>query len=154
MRILVAEKDHNGRNFLDRMLRLDGHEVIVAECGKQVKELLNEIRPDVVLMNVFRSLHAGKPPVGKISLGCSGEDGPVVFVNCVGECEQLGDFTAEANGAHDALFDRLPAMAKIGAMESIQHLCGALKRFKRLSQTNKNFDWHQAIRSIEAGAYA
>lgn len=154
MRILVAEKDQIGRSFLNRMLRLEGHEVIVAECGTQAMSLLKEIRPDLVLMNVFQSLHAGKPPVGKVSIGCASGDMPVVFVNCVGECEQLGKFMAEENGAYDALFDRLPAKVKIGAMERIQHLCSTVSRYKRLSEGNKDFNWHRAIQGIEVGTHA
>ena len=115
MRIIVAENDRNGRRFLDRMLRLEGHEVIVADCGKQLMRLLGEIRPDMVLMNVFHSLHGGNPPAGKISVGRADGDGPVVFVNCMGECEQLGQFVAEGNGACDTLFDRLPLKARIGS---------------------------------------
>lgn len=154
MRIIVAEKDQNGRSFLNRMLRLEGHEVIIADCGKQVVSLLKEIRPDMVLMNVFQSLHAGKPPVGKISVGCTEGDMPVVFVNCIGECEQLGKFVAEENDPYETLFDRLPAKVKISAMERIQHLCSTLSRYKRLSESNKSFNWHQAIQNIEMGAYA
>lgn len=154
MRIIVAEKDRNGRSFLDRMLRLEGHEVIVAECGKQVMNLLQDIRPDMVLMNVFQPLHAGQPSVGKISLGGGDGGTPVVFVNCAGERGQLGNFVAEESDAAPSLFDRLPAKVKIRAMERIQHLCSLLSRYKRLSESNKNFNWRQAIQSIEVGAYA
>lgn len=154
MRILVTEKDRNGRRFLDRMLRLDGHEVIVADCGGEVLGLLEETRPDLVLMNVFQSLHAGRPPVGKISLGCAGGGSPVVFVNCAGECAQLGHFVPDDSAACDSLFDRLPAEVKIGAMERIQQLCSALGRYKRWSERDGNFDWHRAVRLMEAGSHA
>jgi response regulator RpfG family c-di-GMP phosphodiesterase len=135
------------------MLRLDGHEVIIADGGKQAMNLVKEVRPDLVLMNVFRALHAGKPPVGKVSVQCGGGNAPVVVVNCMGECEQLGKFMAEGNDACDSLFDRLPAKVKIGAMEQIQHLCSTLSRYKRLSESNKNFDWHTAIQNV-AGSCA
>jgi len=151
VRILVAEKDRNGRSFLERMLRLDGHEVVIAAWGKPMASQVEELRPDLVLMNVFRSLHGGKPPVGKVSVQCGGGNMPTVFVNCIGECEQLGPFTAEEN---DALFDRLPAKVKIGAMERIQHLCSTLSRYKRQAESNRNFDWHQAIQSVGAASCA
>ncbi len=135
MRILVAEKDHNGRRLLNQMLRMDGHEVYVAEDGDDALSLLREIKPDVVLMDMFRSLHAESQPAGQISVHCREEISPVVFMTSGGACDVLGTFTAENDDG--AAFDRLPMKVKIGAMDHIQKLCGALSRCKRASAGGK-----------------
>src|SRR5512146_2532856 len=97
MRILVAEKDQNGRRLLDQMLRMDGHEVYVAEEGEHAMSLLQEVKPDVVLMNMFRSLHSERQPVGQISVHCQEEITPVVFMTSSGTCDVLGNFMAECD---------------------------------------------------------
>src|SRR5512135_3574496 len=105
MRIIVAEKDQNGRRLLDQMLRMDGHEVYVAEEGAHALSLLQEIRPDVVLMNMFRSLHAERQPLGQISVHCQEEVSPVVFMTSDGTCNALENFMAKG-GESEGAFDR------------------------------------------------
>src|SRR5512135_3205870 len=112
MRILVAEKDKNGRRLLDQMLRMDGHEVYVAEEGVHALSLLQEIKPDVVLMNMFRSLHSERQPVGQISVHCQEEISPVVFMTSNGTCDVLENFMAEGS-EQEGDFDRLPLKVKI-----------------------------------------
>ncbi len=54
MHILIAEINLNGRRMLDRILKMEGYEVSVAESGNHARNLLQEARPDIVLMNVFQ----------------------------------------------------------------------------------------------------
>ncbi|MGD9786952.1 MAG: PleD family two-component system response regulator [Sulfuricellaceae bacterium] len=133
MKILVAEKDHNGRRLLHQMLRMEGHEVLVADGGDEAVTLLRRFKPDVVLMNMFGSLHAEDRPAGQISLHCGEEVSPVILMTSSGACDMLADFMP-AGADPEAEFDRLPAQAKISAMEHIQRLCGALSRCKRVSE--------------------
>lgn len=136
MRILVAEKDQNGRRLLGQMLRMDGHEVYIAEEGEQALSLLQEVKPDVVLMNMFRSLHSESQPAGQISVHCQEEISPVVFMTSSGACDVLGAFMGVSDDSETA-FDRLPMKVKIGAMDHIQKLCGALNRCKRMTGGGK-----------------
>lgn len=144
MRILVAEKDQNGRRLLDQMLRMDGHEVYVAEEGTHALSLLQEIKPDVVLMNMFRSLHAERQPVGQISVHCQEEVSPVVFMTSSGSCDVLENFMADC-GQPETVFDRLPLKVKISAMDHIQKLCGALSRCKRASTRGMPSGWRDRL---------
>lgn len=132
MRILVAEKDRNGRRLLDQILKMEGHEVFTAEDGEHALNILLQFRPEVVLMNMFDSLHADGQPARHINLQGSGELPPVVFMTAGGAETLLSGFMSEKNEAHD-IFDRLPTHAKICAIEHIQHLCGALSRCQKLS---------------------
>jgi CheY-like chemotaxis protein len=136
MRILVAEKDQYGRRLLDQMLRMDGHDVYIAEEGEHALSLMREVKPDVVLMNMFLSLHSESQPAGQISVHCQEEVSPVVFMTSGGCCDVLGAFMA-ASDESEAVFDRLPLKVKISAMDHIQKLCGALSRCKRASSRSK-----------------
>ena len=136
MRILVAEKDRNGRRLLDQILKMEGHEVFTAEDGEHALNILLQFRPDVVLMNMFDSLHAGGQPPRQINLHGNGGMPPVVFMAGGGAESLISGFMGERNEAHD-IFDQLPAHAKISAIEHIQHLCSALSRCQKLSAQEK-----------------
>lgn len=132
MRILIAEKDSNGRRLLEQVMRLEGYEVFIAECGKQLKKLIRSIRPDVILMNVFYPLHAGGQPLDQIKVHCNGGHDPMLFVTCAGRCRERNIAPVPGETAN-ARFDALPSALKIRVVEKLQRLCAAVIRCKRWS---------------------
>lgn len=130
MRILIAEKDPVGRRLLEQMMRMEGYEIFLLDRNKQTKNLINEIKPDVVLMNVFNPLQSGAEPLEQIKIRCNGEADPVIYVTCLGQCNGL-DLMGEMTESTLSLFDRLPSTLKIHIVDNIQRLCIALKQLKR-----------------------
>lgn len=137
MRILVAEKDLNGRRLLDQILKMEGHEVFTAEDGEHALNILLQFKPDVVLMNMFDSLHTGGLPASQFNLHGHGDMAPVVFMAAGRAGSLLSGFEGEKDGAHD-VFDHLPAQSKISAIEYIQQLCGALSRCQKVSARERH----------------
>ncbi len=134
MYVLIAEKDSNGRSILNRMLEMEGYQVAVAESGNHAMDLLKEVDPDIVLMNVFQCIHSSNAmPTGKIIALSEDEARPVLLVTCGEGSENLSEFMT-AKGQHcEAAFDHLPTKVKSGIMDKIQQLCDALRQSNRVS---------------------
>lgn len=132
MRILIAEKDSNGRRLLEQVMRLEGYEVVIAERSKQLKNLIRSIRPDIILMNVFYPLRAGGDPLQQIKVRYNGGVDPKLLVTCSGPCGKQRTAPGSSEMAN-ARFDSLPSALKIRVVEKLQRLCAALIRCKRWS---------------------
>ncbi|MEN6585729.1 MAG: hypothetical protein ABFE02_06730 [Sulfuricella sp.] len=137
MRILVAEKDRNGRRLLDQILKMEGHEVFTADDGEHAMNIMMQFRPDMVLMNIFDSLQVAGLPARQTTSPDFGGMAPVVFMTPGGAGNFLSGFMGEENATNN-IFDQLPAHSKIGAIEYIQHLCGAMSRCHKLFVQEKN----------------
>lgn len=153
MRILIAEKDPVGRRLLEQMMRMEGYEVFVLDRDKQAKNLINEIRPDIILMNVFNPLQSGTEPLEQIRIRCNEGPDPVIYVTCIGRCDGL-DFTADMNDSTTSLFDRLPARLKMHIVDNIQRLCIALKQLKRWAGKGKSFCLEKTFSMDELESYS
>ena len=124
MRVLVAEKDPNGRRLLEQVLKLEGHEVLSADDGDHARDLLSTFAPDVVLMNMLSSLPAETAsPVDQ-----DRRKGSPVVVMALGCAENLLSNFMGKDDEPDITFDRLSSRTKIDVVEHIQHFCGALSR--------------------------
>lgn len=139
MRILVVEKDANGRRLLERMLRMEGHEVFSAESGEGVLARIGEVSPDVVLAGLFPALDAGSQPVGEINVCRCDEIAPVVFMTSAESRQELMEALA-GDGDTEATFESMSARERLGVLENIQQLCGTLGRYK----LNANMHGHDA----------
>lgn len=143
MHIIIAEKDSNGRNLLNKVLKMDGYEVFIAESGSHALDLLKETPANIVLMNVFQCLYS--PDVAqerKLTVRQFEASRPVLLVTCAGSDEALEDFTSQECG--DAAFDFLPPKVKSGIMDRIQQMCSALKQSSRLSnRVDEDFNWQR-----------
>jgi CheY-like chemotaxis protein len=51
-RILVADDNHDAGETLAMLLRLDGHEVHVANDGLQALEMFGRVQPDVAILDI------------------------------------------------------------------------------------------------------
>lgn len=145
MHILIAEKNLNGRRILNRMLKMEGYQVTIAESGSQALNLLKDTRPDIVLMNVFQCMYTSDAaPAGKISVRhCAGESMAVLLVTCSRGGENLAEFMSPNDQYCDAAFDLLPAKVKSDIMNKIQQLCAALRLCSRMSSPEAGFNWQR-----------
>ncbi|BCB27588.1 hypothetical protein SKTS_24740 [Sulfurimicrobium lacus] len=154
MRILIAEKDPNGRRLLEQMMRMEGYDVFVAQGCKQAKSLISEVNPDIILMNVFSPLQSGNEPLEQVKVYCNEGMESAIYVTCIGQCNELN--ADEASESSHSLFDHLPTRLKINIVERIQRLCIALKQLKRwlVSQTGFSLERTFALEELESYALA
>lgn len=145
MHILIAEKNIDGRRMLSRILKMEGYEVSVAESGSQAVNLLEEVRPSIVLMNVFQCMYSSDAkPAGKISVSHYFDAlTPVLLVACSRGGEKLAEFMSPNNQYCDVSFDLLPAKVKSDIMDRIQQMCGALKQSSRIPHPEGGFNWQR-----------
>lgn len=136
MRIVIAERDQIGRRLLAQLLRMEGHDVLLIEEGGNARGLMKQHRPDVVLMNMFTAPQGGGLGSGKLDMSEADLISPVVMVTSMGTCENLSSFIGMGESVEAAGFDRLPANAKIGAMDHVQRVCEVLSRGMRSSEKN------------------
>lgn len=147
MHILIAEKSLIGRRILSRLLKLEGHEVSIAESGSHALHLLKETRPEIVLLNVFQCMYSSdETQPGKISVSVSdsGDEAmPVVLVTSSRGGSNLAEFMSPNNQYCEAAFDLLPTKVKSGIMDRIQQMCSALKQSSRFSLPEERFNWQR-----------
>ena len=151
MHILIAEKNINGRRMLSRILKMEGYEVSIAESGSQALNLLKEVNPNIVLMNMFQCMHSPDgASAGKIRISHYPDaPTPVMLVTCSRGGESLADFMSHNNQYCDAAFDLLPAKVKSGIMNKIQQLCAALRLCNRISSPETGFNWQRFSRLMD-----
>lgn len=149
MRIVIAERDQIGRRLLAQLLRMEGHDVLLIEEGGDVKGLMKQHRPDVVLMNMFSTQAGDGPGSGKFDTGAADCLSPVVMMTSMGACERLSAFMKMGECVEADGFDRLPAKAKIGTMDHVQRICEVLSR--NLSYSGRNELKRPAMRSSGQG---
>lgn len=138
MRILIAEKDPYGRRLLEQTLRMEGYDVIIADAGKQARKQLYTLRPDLVLMNVFHAQRTGREPLKQIRVRCNEGKDPVIFVSCLGQCDEAY-FLDDSRTAAMPKFDSLPSKMKMLIVETIQQLCAVVNQFKRWARNGAGF---------------
>ena len=145
MHILIAEKNLNGRRMLNRILKMEGYRVSIAESGSHAMNLLKETSPDIVLMNVFQCMHSSDAaPAGKISVSHHVDvSKPMLLVTCSRGGENLAEFMSPNDQYCDVAFDLLPVKVKNGVIDRIQDMCCALKKSSHFSPSEKSFNWQQ-----------
>ena len=144
MHIFIVEKDVNGRNMLNRMLKMEGYAVSIAESGNHAIGSLKETRTNIVLINVFQCLHpTDVAPEQKLTVRQIDVSKPTLLFTCGDGDEELDELTSPAFPCCDTAFDLLPIKVKSGMMNRILHMCNALKRSSHLSHPNVDFSWER-----------
>jgi len=143
MQILVAEKNLNGRRILNRILKMEGHAVSVAESGDQALDMLKETQPDIVLLNVFQCMYASDvAQADKISVRHQGEGAAaLLLVTCSRGGGNLAEFMTPDNRYCDEAFELLSAQLKNAVMYKIQQLCAALRLCSHTFSPETGFNW-------------
>lgn len=133
MYILIAERDINGRRMLNRILTMEGYQVAVATSGDDALRLLNDVKPSIVLMNVFQCMGlSGGSPGGKMTVRHCGGSVPALLATCSEKDVALENFMTAPDLSGESAFDFLPPKVKSAMMERIQQMCAALRQCGRL----------------------
>ena len=146
MHIIITENDTNGRNMLSRILKMEGHEVAIAESSSHVIDLLKDVGTNIVLMNVFQCMYAsGEEPEHRLNVRQIDAAKTVLLVTCGGNEDGLDGFLSPQPPCPccDTAFDLLPTKVKSGIMDRIQQMCSALKHSNHLSHPGKDFNWQR-----------
>jgi len=153
MHILIAEKNLNGRRMLNQILKMEGYEVSIAESGSHALSLLQEDRPDIVLMNVFQCMDSsGEASAGKVRVRHYEEgSSQALLVTCSKDDVKLAEFMSPDNPYCTAAFDLLPPKVKSGIMDRIQQMCSALQQSSRFSPPEGGFNWQRFSMLMERG---
>lgn len=80
--VLVVDDEPMLRNLLSRLLRMEGYEVIEAEDGHTALNLVDERKPDLVLLDVMLPAKDGLDTLGDLR---KTSNIPVILVSALGE---------------------------------------------------------------------
>jgi two-component system, OmpR family, phosphate regulon response regulator PhoB len=80
--VLVVDDEPMLRNLLSRLLRMEGYDVIEAEDGQTALDLVEERRPDLVLLDVMLPARDGLDVLGDLRRT---SEVPVILVSALGE---------------------------------------------------------------------
>ena len=83
MKILVAEDEPIMLKTIALRLRKDGHEVIVADNGRDAMEHIDAHKPDLIITDIMMPYSSGLEIVGKVK----GQDNktPVIVLSAMGQ---------------------------------------------------------------------
>jgi two-component system cell cycle response regulator len=115
-RILVVDDYVLNRMQLKRSLEQQGHTVLLAENGRQVLEMLNADRFDLVLLDILMPEMDGYEVLASLKGDPARRDLPVIVISALDEMESV--IRCIGMGAEDYLpkpFDPLLLRARIGA---------------------------------------
>jgi two-component system, OmpR family, phosphate regulon response regulator PhoB len=80
--VLVVDDEPMLRNLLSRLLRMEGYDVIEVEDGQTALDLVEERRPDLVLLDVMLPARDGLDVLGDLRRT---SEVPVILVSALGE---------------------------------------------------------------------
>ncbi|WP_053067246.1 PP2C family protein-serine/threonine phosphatase [Archangium gephyra] len=128
-RVLVVDDTFLNRRVLRAMLRLDGHEVLEAEDGRQALELARAERPDLVLLDVMMPVMDGYAACAELKKDPLLADTPIIFLSSKDEPEakvrglRLGaaDYIAKPFNAEEV-------RARVSTHLELRQLTRSLKR--------------------------
>ena len=87
--ILVAEDERDIRELINFTLSFAGHEVTQATDGAHAVELLQELRPDLIMMDVRMPRMTGYEACRQIKSMDEVKDIPFVFLTAKGQDEEV-----------------------------------------------------------------
>jgi type IV pilus assembly protein PilB len=83
--ILTVDDDPVNRKIIERVLKQNGYRVVEADSGVKSIEVLHEIRPDLILLDVMMPGMDGYELCAKLQENADTADIPVVFITALGE---------------------------------------------------------------------
>ena len=95
-RVLVADDNRDASETLAMLLRLDGHEVHVANNGLEAIDLYSRVRPDVAILDIGMPGLSGHEVAQRIR-GLGGEP-PVTLIAVTGWGQKTDKDRASASG--------------------------------------------------------
>jgi len=87
--ILIAEDERDIRELINFTLSFAGHQVALAENGAQALEMVQELNPDLIMMDVRMPVMTGYEACRQMKAIESVRDIPVVFLSAKGQDEEI-----------------------------------------------------------------
>jgi len=123
MRILVVDDEFPNVVILKKLLERDSHEVITAANGKEGVERFENLRPDIVLMDVMMPIMDGYEATQLIKEKAGQRFTPIIFITALrGDEAQVKCLEKGADDFISKPFNQTVLKAKIAAMARIQAL--------------------------------
>lgn len=153
VKIVVSERMASGRHALQQALCGEGYAVQVASGSRETASLVEGFGPDVVLLDMHRSVVLGTRPVGQIFLHHDeAREAPVVFFAPAAYAAAGRIWTPSlACCADGGLFGALPDHVRTKTLEHVRRVCLSLARCKHMMT---NAQTSHLGRQIEAGCNA
>ena len=89
-KIMIVDDEPDILFTVGQMLEISGYEVIKAVDGDDCLKKLNEIRPDLVLLDIMMPGMSGWDVAAKIKENPKWNDIPIVFVTAKGDAMSVG----------------------------------------------------------------
>jgi len=118
MKILVVDDEETNTLILQKMLKNNGHEISIAENGKQAIVEFEKVQPDLILMDVMMPVMDGYEATKIIKAKTQGTFVPVIFVTAMNADDAL--ISCLKNGGDDYVakpFNKEVLFAKLSAIE-------------------------------------
>lgn len=134
VKIVVFEAEASRRRALRQALCGEGHAVHEAEGSEAAAVLVENFNPDVVLVDMHRSVALGTRPVGQIFLHHDvARDAPVVFFAPADYSTAGRVWTPNLSCCRDgSLFGALPDHVRHKTLEHVRRVCLSLSRCKHM----------------------
>lgn len=134
VKIVVSESEARGRHALQRALCGEGYAVRTASGRKETASLVEGFVPDVVLLDMHRSVAMGHSPVGQIFLHHDrSRESPVVFFAPAAYAAAGRIWTPSlACCADGGLFGTLPDHIRNKTLAHVRRVCLSLARCKHM----------------------
>ncbi len=134
VRIVVSEIEVSRRHALQRALCGEGFAVRTAAPGRETAALVESFNPDVVLLDMHRSVAQGSSPVGQIFLHHDQDkNAPLVFFTPAGYGGTGRVWTPSLTCCADGgLFGALPEQIRSRTFEHVRRVCLSLARCKHM----------------------
>lgn len=127
--ILFAEDERAVRTLVRNLLIKHGYDVVAAENGVQALELVDQVKPDVILLDVEMPGIDGYGVLAALRARNDLAHVPVIFLTGRASVEDVVD--GLASGAHDYLckpFDDAELLARVAAALRVKRLEDELRR--------------------------
>ncbi|UTA49489.1 fused response regulator/phosphatase [Simiduia sp. 21SJ11W-1] len=145
--VLIADDTKTDRMILESIVKKEGHQVVSAENGRQAVTLYNELRPDIVLLDVLMPELDGIGAAREIKEAAGDEMVPVIFLTSLNDTESLVN-CLEAGG-DDFLskpYNRVILQAKIKAFSRMRDMHSTMRKQRnQISLNHEHMLQEQAV---------
>lgn len=132
LRILIADDNQSDRMILQAIVRREGHEVLLAQDGREAVELFKLHAPDIVLMDALMPVMNGLEASRAIKALADSDLVPIIFLTSLQDAESLAECLD--SGGDDFMskpYNRVILKAKINAFGRMRAMHAQLQRHNR-----------------------
>jgi len=132
--ILIADDDARITMMLERALAGQGHKVLTASNGEEVLKTVNEVVPDLFLLDVMMPKMDGLDTCRQLKRDPKTDKIPIIFITARDETQDiLIGFEAGASDYIRKPINKAEMLARIGAHLKLYHSLLELERLNRLA---------------------